>query len=115
VEYPLGDGFFYTKLQDGGFMTFGKLVSIELTGGMTEEHQPVVTITAMAEDGRVFGGQLAPDIVRELGRKCFQVAESTENDVALSDWLQENFDLAINNVLQLVNQFRNAREENGYG
>lgn len=93
-------------------MTFGKLQSIELTSGMTQEGQGIVMISAVAEDGRVFKGQLDPRLVRGLGQTCFVVAESAESDAIIFHLLQSKFELDLPSTVSFINDIRVAREEN---
>ena len=92
-------------------MTFGKLVTLELTSGMNQEGQGIVTIAAVAEDGRIFKGQLEPSLVRGLGQTCFTVAEAADSDAIVFSLLQRKFELDIPSTVSFINDIREAREE----
>ncbi|MET0786309.1 MAG: hypothetical protein ABWY25_06345 [Paenisporosarcina sp.] len=88
-----------------------QLVSIDLVGGVNEEGKGFVTISAVSDTKQLMVGQLPPDIVRDLGRQCFEVAEGAEVDAIIFGLMKNKFGLEDNVIAAFIIDIRNAREE----
>jgi hypothetical protein len=86
-----------------------QLVSIDLVSGVNEKGEGFVTISAVSDTKILLVGQLPPNIVRDLGKQCFEAAEAAEVDAILYRLLQDKFGLELHVIGAFITDIRNAR------
>ncbi len=77
---------------------------IELRSAMDVENATPKCLIVWADQH----DEMTPDETRKLGRRCFEVAESADSDLAVYRWLKSNGvdDVAATNLIEGLRGFR---------
>lgn len=91
-------------------MSSDQLVLIGMTNWINEAGDGFVTVTVESAEGFTMSGQLPPNVVRALGRTCFEAAEGAEAYSILYRVLKERLGLDNDAIIRMLMEFKTARE-----
>lgn len=91
-------------------MSSDQLVLIGMTNWINEAGDGFVTVIAESAEGNKMSGELKPDVVRALGRTCFEAAEGAEAYSILYRVLKDRLGLDNDAIIKVLMEFKTTRE-----